>query len=240
MSAAPPRQSASPHASAAIQNAALLVQQGRLDEAEAQARQALSDPSTRAVANSVLGTISFQRNQIDESAIFFKNAIQLDDHLVGAHLSLAQVYALQGKPALALPLFERVLTLDPSNVPARLGVARAEMEKGRYQQSLAAAAPAMTTFKQSPEGLFVLASDFLNTGKRPAAVALADDWARLTDVPGEWTIRFGVLLATHGVAPQAVAILERARARDGASFELSFNLAGAYLLNDDPARALET
>jgi tetratricopeptide (TPR) repeat protein len=238
-SAATPRQSGSPDASVAIQNAARLVQEGRLDEAEVQARQGLSDPATRAVANSVLGTITFQRHQLDESVIFFKKAIQFDDRLVGAHLSLAEVYTLQGKPALALPLFERVLTLDPSNGAARLGIARTEMENGQYQQSLTAAAPAMAAFKRSPEGLFVLASDFLNTGRRPAAVALADDWARLTEVPREWTIKFGVLFATHGVAPQALAILEQARDAGGPSFELSFNLAGAYLLNHDPERALE-
>ena len=78
-----------------------LVQQGRLDEAEAQAQRALSDPATRAAAYSVLGTIRFQRKRLDDSVVSFKKAIALDDRLVGAHLSLAQVYTLQGKPALA-------------------------------------------------------------------------------------------------------------------------------------------
>jgi tetratricopeptide (TPR) repeat protein len=174
ISAATLRQSGSADASSSIQNAARLVQQGRLDEAEVQARQGLSDPSTRAIANSVLGTISFQRHQLDESVIFFKKAIQLDDRLVGAHLSLAQVYALQGKPALALESLERALALDSSKVPRDLLIA------------------------------------------------------------------VGARLATQGAASQAIGLLERARAMGPPSFELSFNLAGAYLLNDDPARALET
>jgi len=173
-SAATPRQSGSPDASVAIQNAAHLVQQGRLDEAEVQARQALSDPSTRAVANSVLGTISFQRHQLDESVVFFKTAIQFDDRLVGAHLSLAQVYTLQGKPTLALPSLERALALDSSMVPRDL------------------------------------------------------------------LIGVGVRLATQGAASQAIGLLERARAMGSPSYELSFNLAGAYLLKDDPIRALDS
>jgi tetratricopeptide (TPR) repeat protein len=224
----------------ALENAALLVQQRRLDEAERQARRALTDPATRAAAYSVLGTIRFQQQRFDDSIILFKKAIRLDDGLPGAQLSLAEIYTLQGKPALARPLFERVLKLDPSNVAARLALARSETEKGNYQRSLELAGPVMTAFKELPEGLFVLATDFLNTGNRAAAVALTSDWARLADVPQDWAIKVGVLFATHRAAPEAIAILERARETGAASYELAFNLAGAYLLNDDPARALDT
>ena len=160
--------------SQALQTAAYLVQEGRLDEAEAQAQTALTDPATRAAANSVLGTIRFQQHRFDDSIIFFKKAIQLDERLVGAHLSLAQVYMLQGEPALALPLLERALTLDASKVPRDL------------------------------------------------------------------MIKVGVRLATQGEARPAIELLERARDGGPPSYELAFNLAGAYLLNNDPPRALET
>jgi len=126
------RQNPAPRAagSEALQTAAQLVQQGRLDEAERQARRALSDPVTEAAAYSVLGTISFQRQRFDESILRFKKAIQLNDRLLGAHLTLAEIYMRQGKPALAEPLFERVLKLDPSNVAARMALARSGAEKG--------------------------------------------------------------------------------------------------------------
>ncbi|HEY7057832.1 MAG TPA: tetratricopeptide repeat protein [Vicinamibacterales bacterium] len=193
----------------ALQSAAHLVQQGRLDEAELQARRALGDPATQAAAYSVLGTISFQRKHLDESVDLFKKAIQLDDQLVGAHLSLAQVYTLQGKPALALPVFERVLKMDPSNANARLGVAWAAMDAGEYQRSMEVAGPLMA------------------------------EWTPASNVPSDLAIKFGVLFATHGQAPQAIEILERIRKATGSSYELAFNLAGAYLVNNDPVRALE-
>lgn len=150
------------------------MQQGTLDEAEVQARRALADPATEAAACSVLGTIRFQQQRFDDSIDFFQKAIHLDDTLMGAHLSLAQVYLLQGKPALAMPVVERVLKLDP----------------------------------------------------------------QLANVPPDLAIKFGVLLATHGAAPQAIAILERVREKGTPSYELAFNLAGAYLLNGDEVRAL--
>jgi len=152
------------------------VQEGSLEEAEAQARRALTDPATEASARSVIGTIRFQQQRFDDSIVQFEKAIRLDDSLLGAHLSLAQVYILQGKPAQAMPLVRRVLQLDP----------------------------------------------------------------RLARVPPDVAIKFGVLFATNGAAPEAVAILERVRDKGKPSYELAFNLAGAYLVKGDEARALDT
>src|SRR5207248_8114503 len=100
----------------ALQKAADLVQQGRLEDADQQPQLALSDPQARAVAFSVLGTIRFQQKRFSESASFFRQAIQLNPRLLGAHLSLAEVYTIQGKTERAQGLFRQALTLDPSNV----------------------------------------------------------------------------------------------------------------------------
>jgi tetratricopeptide (TPR) repeat protein len=196
----------------------MLVQQGRLEEADQQARLALADPETRAVAYSVLGAIRAQQNRLEESASFLQKAIGLEPRLVGAHLTLAQVYTLQGQLALALRMFRRVLELDPSNQVAASG---------------------LEAFRQSPEGLHVLATDFLDRGDRASAAALAKDWTALADVPTASSIKFALLLADRGVVPEAIAVLERIRTASPPSYELAFNLGSAYLLNRDPARALE-
>jgi tetratricopeptide (TPR) repeat protein len=225
--------------SEALQRAVALVQQGRLEEADQQAQLALRDPDTRAVANSVLGTIRLQQKRLVESATFLREAIRLEPRLAGAHLSLAQVYALQQKPAAAVGLFRRVLELDPSNPTARLALAGSEAERGNYQRSLDLAEPVLAVFKQSPDGLFVLATDFLKTGDRQAAVALVKDWTRLAGVPQEWSIKFALLLAKEGVVTGAIDILERVKQTSPPSYELAFNLGGIHLLGGDPARALE-
>ena len=97
----------------ALQKAVVLVQEGRLEEADQQAQLALSNPQTRAVACSILGTIRFQQKRLPESVSLLEKAIRLDPNLLGAHLSLAEVYTVQGKPELALGVFRRVLNLDP-------------------------------------------------------------------------------------------------------------------------------
>jgi tetratricopeptide (TPR) repeat protein len=217
----------------------MLVQQGQLEEAEQQARLALSDPDTQAAACSVLGTIRFQQKRLDESAGFFQTAIRLEPNLLGAHLTLAQVYILQGKSGLAAGLLRNVLDLDPANAAARLALARVEAEKGNYRQSLDLARPVLPAFKQSPEGLFVLATDFFKTGNRAAAAELAADWTRLAGIPQDWSVKFALLLVNEGAVRESIAVLEHARGTGPPSYELAFNLGGAYVLNGEPARALE-
>ncbi len=217
----------------------MLVQQGRLAEADRQARLALADPETRAVAYSVLGTIRVQQKKLPESAVFLQKAIRLEPRLLGAHLTLAQVYALQGKTQSALRMYRRVVELDSSNATALLALARAAMEKGNYIESLAIARPAIAAIAQSPEGLFVLVADFLKTGDPTSAGQFIETWATLPDVPAEWSIKFAVLLAGEKRADDAIAVLERAKLGDSPSFELAFNLGGAYLMKGDLTKALE-
>ena len=222
----------------ALQQAAFLVQQGRLDEAEKHAELALSNPATRGAAHSVLGAIRFQQQRLDESARLLQEAIRLEPRLIGAHLTLAEVHIAQGHPEPAVALFRRALELDPMNPTARFGLARSEAEKGNYQASLEIARPVLEAFKLFPEGLFVLATNYLKTKDRHAAVGIVDYWTRSTDIPQAWSIRLARMYAEEGLPSAAIDILERAKPLAPPSYELAFNLGGAYLLNGDAARAL--
>jgi tetratricopeptide (TPR) repeat protein len=202
----------------ALQNAATLVQQGRLEEAAQQARLALADPDTKAIAYSVLGAIRLQQKRLDEGASFLHKALRLEPRLLGAQLNLAEVYGLQGKPELALAAFRRVLELDPSNATAKAG---------------------LEAFTQSPDGLLVLAADALKRGDRPAAADVAKDWTRLGDVPEASAIKFALVLVNGGIASEGIDVLERVRQAGSPSYELAFVLGGAYLVKGDPTRALE-
>ena len=223
----------------ALQRAAVLVQEGRLEEADQQAQQALSDPETRAVACSVLGTIRLQQERLEEGAELLEEAVRLEPRLLGAQLSLAQVYTLQGKGEEALEAFRRVLRLDPSNITARVALAGAETEKGNYVRSFELALPARFAFEQSPEGLVILVTNYLKTGDRASAARLAEAWGRLADVPPPASIRFAQLLADDGLVAEAVDTLEHARQTAAPSYELAFALGGAHLLSGEPAQALE-
>jgi tetratricopeptide (TPR) repeat protein len=215
------------------------VENGQLEKAEQQARVALADSQTRPAAYSILGTIRLQQKRLADSATFLEKAIQLQPRLVGARLTLAEVYRLQGKPQLSTALFERVLSLDPSNADARLALAQAAAEKGKYRRSLDLAQPLLPTLKRSPDGLFLLATDYLGLTDRAAAADLASDWTKIERIPTEWSIKFGLLLAKGGAVQEAIDVLEKAKQTQPVSYDLAFNVAGVYLLKNDAAHALE-
>ena len=224
----------------ALRRAAALVQEGRLQEADEQARLALADPETRAVACSVLGAIRLRQERLAEAAQLLQEAIRLEPRLVGAHLTLAEVYTQQGRPQRALEMFRRALDLDPQNATARLALARAEAEKGNYARSLELAEPVLAAFEDSPDGLFVLATAYLKTGDRAAASRLAAHWTSLRDdVPHVASVKFAELLAGGGLTKEALDVLEQAQKAGPVSYELALALGGAYLVSGDPARALE-
>jgi tetratricopeptide (TPR) repeat protein len=223
----------------AVEQAADLVQQGQLEQAEAKARVALSDADTRAAANSVLGTIRYQQKRFPESVAFFQEAIRLEPRLIGAHLTLGQIYSVQGKSDLAAKMYRQVLALDSSNIPARIFLASLESSTGHYRESLEVARPVQKQLKASLEGVLILSEDYLKTGDRSSAIELAKSWGTFANVPTELSIRFAVLLARGGVFAQAIDILEQAKEDGSPSYDLVFNLAGMYALNNDSEHALE-
>jgi tetratricopeptide (TPR) repeat protein len=224
---------------AALQNAADLVLQGRLDEADRQAQIALSDPQTRAAACSVLGTIRLQQQRIPESVHFLQEAIRLEPKLMGARLSLAEAYTAQGKQAPAIAMYRRVLELDSSNALARFALARYENQKGNYRQSLELINAIVPELKGSSDGLLLLASDYMKSGEHIAAANLSGDWMRLSDVPTVASINFAFLLANGGATNEAIDVLENAQRSGQPNYELAFNLAALYLMNNNPALALK-
>ena len=58
-------------------------------------------------------------------------------------------------------------------------------------------------------------------------------------MPQAASIAFGLLLVQEGAIDKGIAVLERAKQAGPPSYELAFNLAGAYLMKKDAARALE-
>src|SRR5438046_2137253 len=107
------------------------------------------------------------------------------------------------------------------------------------QQCLEVAGPVQRELRSSPEGMLILSEDYLKTGDRNRAVELAKSWGTFASVPPTLSTRFAVLLAREGVLPEAIDILEQAKQDGSPSYDLLFNLAGVYALNNDPEHALE-
>src|SRR5579864_8259886 len=83
-----------------LEAAVRLLNQGQIAQAEAEARLALPNPTTRALALSMLGTIRLQQGQYEESATLLNQAVGLDRTPAGARTPHGDGYGLHGKPEL--------------------------------------------------------------------------------------------------------------------------------------------
>jgi tetratricopeptide (TPR) repeat protein len=208
---------------------------GDLAAAEKHANLGLATPSTRPLAYAALGAIRLNQGNYEESENFLKKAVQLEPRLLGARLNLGSVYVLQGKTDLAAGVFRQVLKLDPANAMARLNLAQMESEKGRYRVSLELVQPILTGLRQTPDGLLLLATNYLGLGDVISARRLVTAWNKLSS-EGGLASSFGVLLARNNLNDEAIQVLEAAKKKQG-SYELAFNLANCYFKKGDGKQA---
>jgi tetratricopeptide (TPR) repeat protein len=157
--------------------------------------------------------------------------------MLGAKLNLGQVYALQGKHDRASRAFRDALKQDPNSAGARFGLGQAESALGNFRQSLDVVQPILESLKQSPDGLLLLAGNYLGIKDRASAHGLLSHWRALNGVPPGAALMFAHVLAQGGLVREAIEVLEKAKKEGALSFDLSFNLAGYYFLAGEWDRA---
>ena len=202
-----------------------------MQQAETEARQALDNPSTRALGLALLGTIRLQEGRYTESTGFLTQALALNPRLVGARTTLGNAYALQGKPHLARRSFQNALRLDPGNFNARFDLAKVEASLHNYTQSLAVAGPITAQLHESDDGILLLASDYGSLGRKDELRALVRAWEQLPAPPDESSLEFGDTLALFGMTPEAQQIFEAEEAKitSHPSPALAFRLGKSFL-----------
>ena len=192
-----------------IEKAANLLNQGQTDQAETEARQALNNPPTRALALAMLGTIRLREGRYGESESFLTQALALDSQLLGARTSLGNAYLLQNKPVLARKCFREVLARDPGNVNGRLGLAKVEASLGNYRESLRVADPIVRQLCESEDGVLLLATDYGALGKKEELKALVRSWHDLPAPPSDdLSFEFAKVLIAYGMNSEAREVFE--------------------------------
>ena len=214
-----------------VEAAVRLLNQGQVAQAEVEARQALQNPNTRALALAMLGTIRLQQGNYNDSTSFLTQALTLNPNLVGARTTLGNVYVFQGKPELAEKSFREALKLDPGNFNARFDLVKVEASLHDFQRSLDAARPIVSKLTKSDEGLVVLATDYGALGKKEELKELVAGWERLAAPSDDLALEFGDTLLLYGLNADAERVFEAAETRiaSNPSPALALKLGNSYL-----------
>lgn len=194
-----------------IQEAVNLLNQGEPAKAEAQARLALNNPSTKPLALAMLGTIRLQQAKYNESVRLFNQALALNPKLVGARTSLGDAYIFAEKPALARKCFQEVLRQDPGNAMARFDLFKLEAAQRNFRQSIEVGTPMLPLLLTSDEAISILASDYSALGKKDELAGLMPHWRELQAPSIDSALDFGDLLLTNGFSQQAAEVFDQAQ-----------------------------
>jgi len=101
-----------------LENAATLIRDDRLTEAEQQLQAILKTNANQPDALNLLGAVRAKQKRFDEAEKFFTRAVNANASLVSARMNLVQLYLIQSKPQAAISELNQVLRLQPDNTEA--------------------------------------------------------------------------------------------------------------------------
>src|SRR5438128_3597436 len=115
---------------ARLEQAATLIRQNRLAEAEQQLTSILKLAPNEARALNLLGTIRGSQRRFDDAEALFAKAVAADPRLAGAHMNLAYLYMLKGVPDKTIGELKAVVSIEPTNTDAMTRLAQMLLSQG--------------------------------------------------------------------------------------------------------------
>jgi tetratricopeptide (TPR) repeat protein len=208
-----------------LEQAATLIREHKLTEAERQLHSILKETPAEAQAVNLLGTVRASQGRLAEAESLFGRAIGIDKQLISARLNLAYLYLLKGAPEKTIVELQAALRLAPANTEALYRLARLLLSQNRIDDCVSLLEQAKQT--QSLAGPFfsLLGDAYLRKGD--AAKAEESYLLALGKADDAVEALSGMAQIAHakGDAKTASAYLSRAKEGLGQSAEWHYRFA---------------
>jgi tetratricopeptide (TPR) repeat protein len=208
-----------------LQQAATLIRDKRIAEAEQQLNSILKSLPEEAAALNLLGTIRATQGKLDIAETLFTQALHNDPQLVGAHMNLAFLYLLKGAPEKSIAKLKEVLQLAPNNLEALYKLARLQLNQSFFDDCV----KTIETVRQSqplPTAFLVLLGDaYLGLGERDKA---EENYLQVLGKQGDANdalLGMAQVSYSRGDSKSASDYLSRAKAGAGNSPDLLYKYA---------------
>jgi tetratricopeptide (TPR) repeat protein len=228
-SASAPALQSSSATSADFSHARNLMQQGKLDEAiaELQALEAAS-PGTKGL-DLEMGTAYFKKSDYVKAIVALKKATSSDPSSGEASQLLGLSYYLNGYPADAIPLLEKVQTWYPrANVDAAYILGVCYIQTKNYEQARKAFAKMFDVPQDSAASYLFTARMLFRQEFNPIAEEYAQKAAALDPKLPLAHFLLGELYLFQSKVPEGIAEFQKELAIDPANAATYYKLADAY------------
>ena len=190
-----------PAGSSPNQIAVKFVEGGFVEEAEQYIQQLsrieIDNPMYKpANANVLLGALRLDQKRYEESAVAFRQALEIDPGHRQAHIELAGILMHLQKPAEAAVHYERALERRPNDPELRLRLGLARMEQGDAEATLEQLTESVA-LRPSALAHHHLGNTLIQLGRIPDAIASFDAALQLNPRLAASANNLAWLLATH-------------------------------------------
>jgi Flp pilus assembly protein TadD len=210
---------------ARVEQAAGLLREGKVEEAERQLAAVLKGAPNEAGALNLLGTIRAQQGKLDEAESLFARAASADRRFVGPRMNLAYLYHLKGLPEKAIVALGEVLSLEPDNADAAQKLARILLSGNRLDECINLVEDLKRRGRAAASLLAILGDAYLGKGDLKRAAESYE--LALNQDSGDTTALLGLaqVQLSKGDAQGAVPYLARAKQAAAGSPDLLYGYA---------------
>ncbi len=147
------------------------LEKGRIDDAIAEARQAVRSDPESADAHGVLGAALARKGELDEAVTELRAALQLNPKLPRAHYNLANIFLQRGEVNEAITNYEAELRIQPKLPELHNNLASALLRKRQPDAALDHLKTALELNPNYAEARNNLAIAFSQTGQMREAIS---------------------------------------------------------------------
>ena len=215
-------------------NAVTLIQQGlqhhqagRLNEAEAAYRQALSVDARQIDALHFLGVVAYQRGELEDALQWISRALAQNPVNPPAHNNLGNVLRKQGKLSDAIESYRQAVALSGQFWDALFNLANTLTEAGRFEEAIEEYGKALDLRPASPEALSNLGNALTAVSRFDEAVARCRAALVLRPDFAAAHCNLGNALKDQRLLDDAIASYEAALALDPSLPTVHYNLGSA-------------
>lgn len=216
-----------------------LKQQGKLNEAVAWYRRALTSDPASADAHYLLGNTLIQQGKFDEAEAHYRRAVALNPHFAEAHNNLGNVLKRHSKLDEAATHYRRATILKPNFSDAHVNLGNALQDQGRADEAASQYRRALALNPDFAEAHSNLANALNRQGKLDEAMV---EYRRALELkPGlsEAHNNLGTVLQARGKTAEAIAHYHRALSLAPECAGAYGNLGKALMDTGDTAQALK-
>ena len=202
--------------------------QGKVEEARAMFRQAITANPGYWLAYDNFGKVLTRQGEVEKAVTLFQQAIRLQPDYADPYINLGKIYGNQGKLAEAMAMFQKAVDINPYMVEAYVNLGKGYANQGNADAAIAMFRKAMEVKPDFAAAYSNLGVEYAMLGKAEEALGMFEKALRLDPDFVEAYNNLGIAYAQQGRTDEAIALFEKALRINPKHLDTYYNLGLTY------------